>query len=101
MSLVNRDTALSKCAAAAGNFAAFSQFLAAYYTWDFTGSPLSGQGTWCLLPTTPSMLPTSTKHFNRAADTQTGHEKVIECHAWPSKVIFFLQNQPRQFIFNC
>ena len=51
---------------AAGDFAAFSQFLAAYSTLDFTRSPLAGKGTWCLLPITPSMLPTATKHFDRA-----------------------------------
>ena len=49
---------------AAGNFAAFSQFLAAYSTLDFTGSPLAGKGTWHLLPTTPAMLPTAEKHFD-------------------------------------
>ena len=46
--------------------ATFSQFLAAYSTLDFTMSPLAGKGTWCLLPTTPFMLPTATKHFDRA-----------------------------------
>ena len=51
---------------AGGNFAAFSQFLAAYSTLDFTMSPLAGKGNWCLLPTTPSMLPTATRHFDRA-----------------------------------
>ena len=51
---------------AASNFAAFSQFLAAYSTLDFTRSPLAGKGTWCLLPTTPVMLPTAIKHFDRA-----------------------------------
>ena len=51
---------------AAGNFAAFSPFLAAYSRLDFTMSPLAGKGTWCLLPTTPSMLPTATKQFDRA-----------------------------------
>ena len=51
---------------AAGNFVALSQFLAAYSTLDFTMSPLAGKGTWCLLPTTPAMLPTATKHFDRA-----------------------------------
>ena len=30
---------------AASNFAAFSQFLAAYSTLDFTRSPLAGKGT--------------------------------------------------------
>ena len=50
----------------AGNFAAFSQFLAAYSTLDFTRSPLAGKGTWHLLPTTPAMLPATTKHFDRA-----------------------------------
>ena len=45
---------------------AFSPFLAAYSTLDFTMSSLAGKGTWCLLPTTPSMLPTATKHFDRA-----------------------------------
>ena len=51
---------------AAGNFAAFSPFLAAYSILNFTMSPMAGKGTWCLLPTTPSMLPTATKHFDRA-----------------------------------
>ena len=51
---------------AAGNFAAFSQFFATYFTLDFTRSPLAGKGTWHLLPTTPSMLLTATKHFDRA-----------------------------------
>ena len=55
---------------AAGNFATFSQLLVAYSTLDFTMSPLAGKGTWCLLPTTPSMLPTATKHFDRAAHTK-------------------------------
>ena len=36
----------------AGNFATFSQFLAAYSTLDFTRNPLAGKGTWHLLPTT-------------------------------------------------
>ena len=53
---------------AAGNFAAFSLFFAAYSTLDFTMSALAGKGTWCLLPTTPSMLPTATKHFDRAVN---------------------------------
>ena len=35
---------------AAGNFAIFSLFLAAYSTLDFTRIPLAGKGTWCLLP---------------------------------------------------
>ena len=35
---------------------------------DFTRNPLAGKGTWCLLPTTPYMLPTATKHFDRAVD---------------------------------
>ena len=52
---------------AAGNFAAFSQLLAAYSTLDFTMSPLADKGTWCLLPTTPFMPPTATKLFVRAA----------------------------------
>ena len=49
----------------ADNFATFSQFLAAYSTLDFTKSPLAGKGTWSLLPTTPSMRPTTAKHFDR------------------------------------
>ena len=52
---------------AAGNFATFSPFLAAYSTLDFTRSPLAGKGTWCLLPATLAMLPTGTEHFDRAA----------------------------------
>ena len=51
---------------AAGKFATFSPFLAARSTLDVTRSPLAGKGTWCLLPTTPCMLPTGTKHFDRA-----------------------------------
>ena len=52
---------------AASNFATFSQFLAAHFALDFSKSPLADKGTWCLLPTTPSMLPTASKHFDRAA----------------------------------
>ena len=37
-------------------------------------SPLAGKGTWCLLPTTVTsstcMLPTATKHFDRAAQVR-------------------------------
>ena len=51
---------------AACNFATFSQLLAAFSTLNFTKSLIAGKGTWCLLPTTPSMLPTATKHFDRA-----------------------------------
>ena len=52
---------------AANTFATSSQFLAAYSTLDFTRSPPADRGTWHLLHTTPSMLPTSTttKHFDR------------------------------------
>ena len=51
---------------AAGNFATFSKVFAAYSTLDFTRGPLvAGKGTWCLLPATPFMLPTATKHFDR------------------------------------
>ena len=53
---------------ATGNFAAFSQLFASYSTLDFTRSPLAGKGTWCLLPATPSMLPTATNYFDRAGD---------------------------------
>ena len=56
-------------AAAPGNFATFSQFFAAYSTLDFTWSPLAGKGTWCLLPTTPSRLLATAKHFDRAVST--------------------------------
>ena len=55
---------------AASNFATFSPFLAAYSTLDFSRSPLAGKGTWCLLPTAPSMLLTATKHFDRAGNVQ-------------------------------
>ena len=48
------------------NFASFSQLLAAYFTLDFTMSPLADMGTWHLPPATPDMLPTATKHFDRA-----------------------------------
>ena len=49
-----------------GNFAAFSLFLATNSILDVIRSPLADKGTWCLLSTTPSMLPTATKHFDRA-----------------------------------
>ena len=52
---------------AAGNSAAFSQFMAACSMLDFTRSPIAGKGTWHLLPTTPTVLPNATKHFDRAA----------------------------------
>ena len=42
------------------------ELLAGYSTLDLTRNPLAGKGTWCLLPTTPSMLPTITKHFDTA-----------------------------------
>ena len=51
---------------AVSNFA-FSPFLAAYSMLDFTMSPAweaRGPGVYCL--TTPSMLTTATKHFDRA-----------------------------------
>ena len=51
---------------AAGNFAAFNRLLAAYPTLDVTRSSLVGKGAWHLLPTTPGMLPTVRKHFERA-----------------------------------
>ena len=70
---------------AAGNFAAFSPFLAAYFTLDFTMSPLAGKGTWCLLPAIPSMLPTATKHFDRAGLLKIGLDssksyKIVLCN---------------------
>ena len=34
-------------------------------------------------------------------DTQTGYDKVVEGHAWVGRVIFFLRNQSRRFIFDC
>ena len=69
--LINSEVLLITCqhcqnVPAAGNFATFSPFLATYSTLDFTRSSLAGTGTWHLLPTTPSMLPTATKHFDRA-----------------------------------
>ena len=71
---------------AAGNFAAFSQFLATYSTLDFTMSPLADKGTWHLLPTTSAMLPTAKKkHFDRAAD-------LYNYSAW--FLFFFFSFQP-------
>ena len=52
---------------AAGNFATFSQFLAAYSILGIARSPLAGKGTWCFLPTTHAILPIAAKHFDRAA----------------------------------
>ena len=43
-----------------------NKLFAAYFTMDFTGSPSAGKGTWCLLPVSSAMLPTATKHFDRA-----------------------------------
>ena len=51
---------------AGSNFATFSQLLAAYSTLVFTSSPLADKGAWNLLPTTPDVLPTAAKHFDRA-----------------------------------
>ena len=48
------------------------QLLAAYSTLDFTRSPLAGRGSWNLLPITPDMLPTATKHFDRAGYSELG-----------------------------
>ena len=64
--LLTGDSRVQPCqnVLAAGNFTAFSPFLDAYSTLDYTMNPLAGKGTWCLLPTTPSMLPTATKHFD-------------------------------------
>ena len=61
---------------AADDSAAFSQFLTAYSTLDFTRSPLEGKGTWCSLHTTPSMLPSATRHFDRAAFEFTLHRGI-------------------------
>ena len=41
---------------------------------DFTWSPLEGKGTWHLLPTTPSMLPTATKHIDRAETVHISYQ---------------------------
>ena len=41
--------------------------LATYSTLDFTISPLAGKETWHLLPTTPAILPNTTKYFDEAA----------------------------------
>ena len=48
------------------------QLLAAYSTLDFTRSPLASRGSWHLLPITPDMLPTATKHFDRAGYSELG-----------------------------
>ena len=48
------------------------QLLATYSTLDFTRSPLAGRGSWHLLPITPDMLPTATKHFDRAGYSDLG-----------------------------
>ena len=45
-------------------------------------SPLAGKGTWCSLSTTPSMLPTATKHFDRAGNGTSKfnlNEEFIAC----------------------
>ena len=47
---------------AAGNFVAHSH----YFTMDSTGSHLADTVIWHLLPTTPAMLSTSTRHFDTA-----------------------------------
>ena len=62
---------------AGSNFALYSRLSSAYSTLDFTRSPIAGKGTCHLLPTTPSMLPTATKHFDRAV---AGIE-INSCHS--------------------
>ena len=74
MSALYKHTQPCQNKPAADYCAAFSKFLASYSTLDFTRSPLAGKGTWCLLPTTPSMLPTATKHFDRAAHVHSLHQ---------------------------
>ena len=49
---------------AAGNFAAFSPFLATYSTLDFTMSPLAGKGTWARLFKARSSLPRVSINFD-------------------------------------
>ena len=61
------------------NFSAFSQILATYTTLDFTKSPLAGKRTWCLLPTTPAVLPTATKHFDGAESMHENTERMGGC----------------------
>ena len=61
---------------AAGNFAIYmyvqlptckySWLFGDYFTLNFTGRPVGGDGTWHLRPATPAMLPAATKHFDRA-----------------------------------
>ena len=82
---------------AAGNFATFSPFLAAYSTSDFTRSPLAGKGTWCLLPTTPDMLPDAMKHLCMLMDCikgkLNGDVKLIFFSNCPMKITA-LKNMP-------
>ena len=73
---------------AASNFATFSQFLAAYSTLDFTWNLLAGKGAWSLLPTTPSMLPTATKHFDR-----TG---ILHFLVTPTDCVFSLRDTAKE-----
>ena len=42
--------------------------------------PLLGKGTWNLLPTTPDMLPTATKHFDRAGYSELGQSLFNNVH---------------------
>ena len=69
----------------ASNFAAFSPVFATCSTLDFTMSPLAGKGTWCLLTTTPSILPAATKHFDRAESLAV----ILSEALWASSLTFF------------
>ena len=62
-----KEPTLSKCAGRQ-QFCPLQSIICPYSTLDLTRSTLVGKGTWCLLPTTPDMLPTATKHFDRAEE---------------------------------
>ena len=50
----------------------------------------------------PYILISRAVHVNPVyTDTQTGYDKVVEGQAWVGRVIFFLRNQSRRFIFDC
>ena len=75
---------------AADKCPAYSQFLTANSTLDFTRNPPEGKGTWHFLPTTLVVLTTDTKHFDRAVFDLI---LLVHCHLLQNAVKFFAWGQ--------
>ena len=61
--------------------------------WTSLEAALADKGTWYLLPTTPAMLPTATKHFDRAAQYVINHFPLLlmlASHDQTLKYMYFL-----------